>query len=194
MPKDTKEIGNKKENRRGWIAFFAVIFHFGLIVFSILPETKHTHSITTFSKSYASPIFKQRWAMFAPCPTFENRIKIKYYFDHDTTNWIDPIDELLPMHQIFRFTYHGNIAVGYYNMLFWLKEDIDQLKIDPNKIHDFTQLNKLRNSMGNRLLYNYVWGYSRNLFSRPPVKADLKISYRNVVDNNIKTYEFINYK
>ncbi|MDX1350600.1 MAG: hypothetical protein R3279_10150 [Putridiphycobacter sp.] len=194
MPKDTKEIENRKEKTYGWLAFLVLVIHFGLILFSILPATKITKPIHAIAKQYAEPIFKQRWAMFAPCPTLENRIKVKFYFENDTTDWIDPIDDILPIHQTLRFSYHGNIAVGYYNMLYWLKLDIDKLSITKNELQNFSDLNDLRNTMGNRLLHKYVFGYANETFQKKPHSADLIISYRSVVDGVETTYLFSNYK
>ena len=194
MPKDTKEIGNKKENRLGWIAFFVLTIHFGLILFSIFPQTSATAKISSISEQYASPLFKQKWSMFAPCPIFENRFKVKLYFNNDTTDWLDPIDHILTKHQQYRFTYHGNIAVGYYNMLFWFKTELDQLQIPSEELLIFSDLPSLRNSLGNRLLNNYVNGYISENFDESPLKVDLDISYKNVISEKVNHFYFTDYR
>ena len=119
--------------------------------------------------------------MFAPCPTFENRIRIKYHFDQSSTDWIDPISDILPIHKKFRFTYHGNISVGYYNMLYWLKRDLDHLQIETHKVLSFSNFPELRNSLGNRLLHNYVFGYAHEKYQEKPKQVELDISYKNIV-------------
>jgi hypothetical protein len=194
MPKDTKEIENRKENAYGWLAFSILIIHFGLIIFSIVPASAYTKSISAISKSYTEPLFNQRWSMFAPCPTFENRIKIRYFFPEDSTHWIDPIERILPIHQKYRFTHHGNIAVGYYNMLFWLKIDLERLSIDKEIQHNFSDVSDLRNSLGNRLLHNYVFGFANDEFHQKPEHAEIMVLYRNVTNNQVEKYLFSNYK
>lgn len=194
MPKDTKEIRNRKLNNLGWFAFAIIFFHFLFVILSIIPSNITSKKISDFSNAYTDPIFDQKWAMFAPCPVFENRITIKYHFDTGPTNWIDPIEEILPIHQKYRLTYHGNIAVGYYNMLYWFKVDLDRLNIPAGEKLDFDLQKNLRNSLGNRLLNNYVRGYAKEAFNAKPLSAEINISYRNVVSNDTVHYYFLNYK
>ncbi|MFK8037646.1 MAG: DUF5819 family protein [Crocinitomicaceae bacterium] len=194
MPKDTKEIETKKQKRYGWLAFIVLTCHFILVLFSIIPETITSKQIHNLSKHYTDPVFKQKWAMFAPCPTLENRLKVKYYFENDSTDWIDPISNILTTHQTYRLTYHGNIAVGYYNMLYWLKRDLDHLNIETDRIITFTRLSKLRNSLGNRLLHNYVYGYANENFNQMPSNIKLNISYRNIISKTTINYLFTEYK
>ncbi|MFK8044184.1 MAG: DUF5819 family protein [Crocinitomicaceae bacterium] len=194
MPKDIKEIEYKKNNRLGWIAFSVLLIHFSLVIFSIVPESETTSKINHLAESYVDPVFKQKWAMFAPCPILENRLKIKYYFGNDSTHWIDPIENALSNHQRYRFTHHGNIAVGYYNMLYWFKIELDKLKTKPAKWLIFSEQTKLRNSLGNRLLNNYVKGYANENFDENPTKTSLDISYRNLETGDTAHYYFIDYK
>ena len=194
MPKDTKEIRNKKQNYQGWLAFIIIFCHFLLVILSIIPSNLTSEKISDFSNSYSDPIFDQKWAMFAPCPLLENHLKIKYHFEDGSTDWIDPIDKILPIHQKYRFTYHGNIAVGYYNMLYWFKIDLDRLEVIANKKLDFLNLKELRNSLGNRLLSNYIKGYANTEFDKKPKRTDLDISYRNIVTNDTTHYYLLNYK
>ena len=74
---------NKKKIKYGWLAFLFVIIHFVFILISIFPKSFTTPNLHFISNQYVQPFFVQRWAMFAPCPTFENRIKLKFYFQKD---------------------------------------------------------------------------------------------------------------
>lgn len=194
MPKDTKEIETKKQKRLGWLAFVIITCHFVLIILSIAPESIISKNVSLFSKQYTDPVFKQKWAMFAPCPILENRMKVKYHFEHDSTDWLDPIENILMTHKTFRFTYHGNIAVGYYNMLYWFKRDLDRLNIKTNDHLSFQKLSNLRNSLGNRLLHNYIFGYANENFDDRPTKIELNISYKDIVTDSTIHYFFTDYK
>jgi len=190
--KDTKEIENKNLLRFGWLAFFFVLVHFILILFSILPQQNSLKQVSNFSKHYVRPFFIQRWSMFAPCPVFENRFKVKYYFKDDTTSWIDPSLPILEKHQKYRVTYHGNIAVGQYNMLYWLKMDLDTIDLPINKPFNFQDYPVLKSKRGCRLLHNYVKGYARHNYSQKPLKTDIIIDYKNVKDSTLSTRYLLN--
>jgi len=194
MPKDIKEIEYKKNNRLGWVAFFILIFHFSFIIISILSGSSPTTKIGNLSNSYVNPFFKQKWAMFAPCPVLENRMKVKYFFEDDSTDWIDPIEHPLKRHQTLRFTHHGNIAVGFYNMLYWFKIELDNQETKTNEFLDFSDLKSLRNSLGNKLLNKYINGYCLETFNRKPTSSNIDISYRDIVSEQTDHYYFKNYK
>ncbi len=195
MPKDTKEIENKKKIKYGWLAFLFVIIHFVFILISIFPKSFTTPNLHFISNQYVQPFFVQRWAMFAPCPTFENRIKLKFYFQNDSSNWIDPSEELLNIHQKFRLTHHGNLAVGQYNMLFWLKCDLDTLPIPINQTVDFQTYPVLKKKRGPYLLKNYVNGLAKTKFNKKPISTSIQIDYNHVYNpNESKQYLFINFK
>ncbi len=140
MSKDIKEIANKKQIRWGWIAFIFIVSHFTIVILSILPANLTNETISKYSNAYTDPIFDQRWAMFAPCPTTESKLLVKYYFENDSTGWINPISETLVKHQTYRFTYHGNIAVGYSNMLGFLQKKLSHLNIGTSTNIDMSDI------------------------------------------------------
>ncbi|PZE16808.1 hypothetical protein DNU06_11160 [Putridiphycobacter roseus] len=133
--------------------------------------------------------------MFAPCPTFENRFKFKYYFKNDSTAWIDPSISVLNVHQKMPFTHNGNLAVGQYNMLYWVKCDLDTLPIPTDQAINFQNYPVLKKKRGLLLLKNYTEGYARLNFDEKPISTSIEIDYRHVFDpNESKKYIFNNFK
>ncbi len=191
MCKDSKEIETKKKIQHGWIAFTFILFHFTLIVISILSDDQTVNPVSRFSKEYVNPFFYQKWSMFAPCPLLENRFEFKLYFENDSTDWIDPSINTLEKHSKYRASYHGNIAVGEYNLLFWVKMDLDQLNIPANQPLDISHFPDFKKTRARFLLKNYLKGYSHSQFNEKLVRADVNIRYYNVKYDSTTNY-FIN--
>ena len=194
MPKDIKEIENKKENRHGWFAFSFVIIHFSFIIISMLsPDAIHP-KLNAISKQYVTPFFAQKWNMFAPCPILENRFKFKFNFEGETTDWIDPSIITLEKHQRYRLSHHGNLAVGEYNLLYWALLDLEDQNVEPNKKLNFELFPSLKKTRGLFLLKNYLKGYALKYFKQKPLGTEVILTYRNVKNNTVTQYHFTNFK
>lgn len=181
---------NKKKIRLGWLAFCFVIFHFGTILISTFPETYTSKSARTVSNYYVSPLFTQTWSMFAPCPTTEHTLKFKLKFEDDTTNLIVPSVNNFKYHSVYRFTHHGDLAVGEYNLLYWIKVDLDELHIKPNVILKPYNHGPFKKTRGYFLLKNFLTGYANNLKGIKPNSADVELHYYDVTKNQLDTYYF----
>lgn len=192
--KDNKEMENKKKIWLGWLAFSFVIFHFGTIFITTFPENYTSPIAQKLSNYYVTPLFSQTWNMFTPCPLTQNTLKFKLYFDDDTTQLIVPSTDYFKYHSIFRFTHHGDLAVGESNLLFWIQLDLDELNIEPNRKLLHNQKDAFYKTRGYFLLKNYLSGYATNLRQQQPKSADVYLEYYNVVEQKLNTYTFLNLK
>ncbi len=188
--KDTKETVNKKKIWLGYLAFFFVVFHVIAILISTFPENYTSKSVKQISKVYTEPLFAHNWGMFAPCPLTEHTLKFKLYFDDDTTELITPSVNNFNYHTKLRFTHHGDLATGEYNMLYWIKVDLDDLNISPNKKILQSQLDLFEYTRGYYLLKTYLTGYARDLKGKYPTKADVSLEYYHVKDKEKLIYHF----
>lgn len=190
MAKDTKEIGIQY----GWLAFAFVIFHFFLIVTDILSPHENRNTIQSFAQSYTTPFFYQKWSMFAPCPIVENRFKFRFHYNDSITSWTDPSIETLKQHGRYRFTHHGNIAVGEYNLLFWVKQDLEQADIPSDSVFFFNDFPSLKTTQGMFLLKNYLKGYAHQHYGKQPLQTDIVIKYHNVKTDSTTHYLIAGFK
>lgn len=188
MHKDTKEIERKKEMRIGWIAFLLLFFHFFLIVTFIFSSFYPDSTAKKVSSQYVVPFFEQKWNMFAPCPIISNRFKFRYIYENDTSDWIDPSIESLKKHSKYRASYHGNLAVGEYNLLYWVKLDFDSQNIPIDTILNFQKYPSLKTMRGMFLLKNYLKGYRISNHYKKPISTEIIFNYRNVKTTEVITY------
>jgi hypothetical protein len=186
MHKDTKEIENNNKKWLGRGAFLFVVFHFVTILITIFPESYTSPMAQEVSNYYVKPIFTQSWGMFAPCPLTDNNLEYKLYYNGDSTDVIKPSISNFKYHSIFRFTHHGDLIVGEYNLLFWIKKDFDKLNVTPNHILTRDEVKEFKKLSGSFYLKNYLKGASLNQLG---AKADSATVYFNFYDvkSDIKT-------
>jgi hypothetical protein len=181
---------NKKKIRLGWLAFSFIVFHFGTILITTFPESYSSKNAQSISNHYVYPLFSQTWSMFAPCPTTEHTLKFKLNFEKDSTDLIIPSTNNFKYHSVFRFTHHGDLVVGEYNILYWVKLDLDRLNIKPNSKIIESKKNEFKNTRGYFLLKQYLTGYSNNSKGKSPISADIELDYYDVISNQLDTYYF----
>ena len=186
--KDNKEMENKKKIRLGWLAFLFVIFHFTTILITTLPEKLTPKIAQTVSNYYVTPLFNQKWSMFAPCPLMGHQLKLKFYFKNEVTDTIIPSDDYFKYHSWLRFTHHGDLATGEYNMMYWVKIDLNELNINPNSTILESQRQAFYKTRGYFHLKNYLNGYAFTYFDKHPLKTDVFLNYYDVKSHQLNTY------
>jgi len=193
MHKDTKELENSHKKKLGWIAFLFVIFHFGTIIITILPDTYTNSKIKKVSNYYVTPLFSQSWAMFVPCPLTDNNISYQFFYKGKATDLIKPSINNFNYHSKFRFTHHGDLAVGEYNMLYWIKLDLDKLNIKPNRTLNTEEINKFKKTNGYFYLRQYLKGSYLNSFNSKPDSILVNLNYFDVVNDiqNVYTIKYL---
>lgn len=164
----------------GWIAFCVIVLHFACIVVYILPDGWKSENIQSISKSYVSPVFEQKWSLFVPCPIINQKLSIKYFFGADSTNWIAVNEEAKKAHSLWRLTYHGDLALGESNLLYWVVSDFDLMNISlyQDFPEDSSSSFKLYNSY--YLVKNYAAANANYLFDQQPDSAFVKCDFYNV--------------
>jgi len=183
-------MDNKKKIKLGWLAFCFVIFHFTTILITTFPKNYASKATQRISNHYVKPLFTQSWSMFAPCPTTENTLKFKLNFETDTTELIIPSINNFNYHSIYRLTHHGNLIIGEYNLLYWIKLDLDELEIRPHVLVTSEKQIKFQKTRGYFLLKHYLTGYANNLKGISPNSASVELHYFDFVTNKLETYYF----
>lgn len=167
--------------RLGWVAFTFVVMHFVMIIIYAFPAPYMPEGLRTISSAYVYPVFEQSWSLFAPCPLVDNHLRVKYYFENDSTDWINPIANAEKMHAILRFTHHGDLALGQSNLLFWLAGDLQEMGLSPYQSfpEDSSAAFKYTASYW-RMLY-YLKGNANYLYDKEPISAYAECSFENVM-------------
>jgi hypothetical protein len=192
--KDNKEKVIQKKNVLGYLALFFVIFHFTAILITTFPKNYTPKLLQTVSNYYVSPLFNQKWGMFAPCPLNAHQLKFKLYFNNKVTDTITPSVVYFKYHSWLRFTHHGDLATGEYNMMYWVKNDLDNLDIKPNATIIESQQQNFYKTRGYYHLKNYLTGFALKYYDEKPIKADVILNYYDVKNHNLNTYNFKNLK
>jgi hypothetical protein len=192
--KDNKEKVIRKKNVLGYFALFFVVFHFTTILITTFPKNYTPKALQTISNLYVSPLFNQKWGMFAPCPLTAHQLKFKLFFNNVETDTITPSDNYFKYHTWLRFTHHGDLATGEYNMMYWVKNDLDQLNIKANSTILESQKQAFKKTRGYFHLKNYLNGYALKYFQKKPVKTDIFLNYYDVKNHQLNTYTFNNLK
>ena len=166
--------------RIGWVAFTFVVAHFAMIVIYAFPAQYMPESLKSVSQGYVYPVFEQSWSLFAPCPLVDGHLRVKYYFENDSTDWINPIAEAEKVHSMFRITYHADLILGESNVWFWVVGDLQDMGLSPYESFpaDSTDAFKYTASYW-RLLY-YLKGNADYLYDEQPVRAFVECSFENV--------------
>ncbi|WP_027419308.1 DUF5819 family protein [Crocinitomix catalasitica] len=152
----------KNKIHKGWLALFFVIFHFVCIIIYAFPPNIIPEKVQGMAAHYVSPVFDQKWNMFAPAPVIQSTIEVKYYFKNgDSSIWIRPALNALKRHMETRFTFYGELALAESNMAYWVQVDIDYLDLIDTETMNPEQWSDFRKGYSYRKLQNYVKGYSR---------------------------------
>jgi hypothetical protein len=194
MHKDTKEKENSNKKWLGRGAFLFVIFHFVTILITTFPESYSSPILQDVSNYYVKPIFSQTWKMFAPCPLTDNNLEYKLYYNGDSTVLIKPSETNFKYHSVYRFAHYGDLAIGEYNLLFWIKRDLDQLNIKPGHILTQEEIKKFKRTIGSFYLKNYLKGASLNQLNDVADSATFYFNFHDVVNEVTSTYTLKNLK
>ena len=166
--------------RLGWIAFCFVSFHFVCIFIYALPEGVIPNGLKSFSYGYVSPVFEQKWALFVPCPIVNQNLEIKYFFDDDSTDWVDVNADAKKKHSFWRLTYHGDIALGESNLLYWVAGDFEIMNISLYQDIPIDSASSFKNYYSYYLVKNYAMSNAISLYDKKPDSAYVKCNFHNV--------------
>lgn len=182
-----KSLRNK--NIWGVAAFGFVCVHFGLIFNYAMPPNYDSDTLERISKPYVEPIFTQRWSMFAPCPTINATVEMKFYFEKDSTAWFKPSDQFLTKHQWLRGSHHGELVIGESNLVYWLQIDLKEMGLTKlNKIPD-NRLDEFKNGQSYAKISAYLKGYAQYLFKKNAKAARIRFEMQDVQKGEFQKLE-----
>lgn len=171
------------QNRKkliGWMAFLFLSWHCLSIFIFAFPYQFTPPVLKTAVTWYVSPIFEQTWSLFAPCPLQDGKIEVKYYFVDDSTDWINPLESELEMHSKLRFTHHGEFAIGYSNMLFYVANDLAVKGISVYEPFPVDSASAYRTTSSYWLMRQFIYGISDYAYGKYPLRARVKCHYHDV--------------
>ena len=175
-----KDVSHQNKIRIGWCAFLFVLFHTVTIIVYAFPAGYIPRSLQSASAHYVQPVFEQTWSLFAPCPVNDGKIEVKYYFEDDSTDWINPLKEQLEIHSRLRFTHHGELAIGYSNLLFYVANDLQVKGLSIYEPFPPDSTAAYRTTSSYWLMRQFIYGISDFTYGKYPVRALAKCHYRNV--------------
>jgi hypothetical protein len=173
-------VTERNKIRWGWLAFAVVVVHFSMIFIYAFPHQYVPAAAKTAANGYVYPFFEQTWNLFAPCPLINHQLSIRCLYEDDSTGWIDVYKEDQELHNVLRFTYHGDRVLGESNLLFWLEGDMQYLGLSLYEPIPADSAPALKNTMGYIRLATFVRGYSLLNFDKEPLAAEVRCFFENV--------------
>lgn len=180
----------------GWTAAIFVVFHCSMIFIYAFPQRLVPLSVKNLSSYYVYPVFEQTWSLFAPCPTLNSDVEVNYFFEGDSTGFIDPLKEDRRKHAMFRFTHHGDLALGESNLLFFVASDVTYMSGDLFNGFPADSASVYYKYTSCWQMEKFVYGTSYYLYSKRPDSAYVKCAYQSVktleeVSFHLPTYRFV---
>jgi hypothetical protein len=171
----------------GWLAFIFVVVHSTAIFIYAFPEQYMPASAKNVTSVYVYPVFDQMWSLFAPAPLHDTKFMVKYYFEGDSTDWIEPMKDAYALHSIYRGSCHGDLAVGESNLLYYIADDLQWKGISLFKPFPADSASSYMQTASYWMTRNFIYGSSDYLFNKRPVRALAECSFRNVKTNESGT-------
>lgn len=176
-----------KENQKigmGWLAFGFVLVHFSFIVIYALPARISNPQLKSFATPYVEPIFTQTWGMFAPCPVVNSALEIKFYFENDSTDWVNPLADASEKHSYLRGSYHGELVLAASNLYYWLSIDLASLDISIGDHFPEERMSEFYSGFSYYKIRNYISGNAWYLYDCEVDSALIRFYLEDVVTGN----------
>ena len=176
--------GAKNKIWIGWAAFLFVIIHFSFIVIYAMPTKISNPQLKAVSTPYVEPVFTQTWGMFAPCPVVNPTIQIKFYFENDSTGWVNPIEDAVNKHSYLRGSHHGELVLSASNLYYWLSVDMDMLGIEIGDDFPKNRMSEYYDGYSYYKIQNFIKGNGLYLYNKEVKSAIIRFYLEDVVTEN----------
>jgi hypothetical protein len=176
-------VTNSNKILLGWLAFIFVVAHSTAIFIYAFPEQYISPALKNAASIYVHPVFEQTWSLFAPAPLNDTKLRVKYYFEEDSTDWVEPMKDVYASHAVYRASYHGDLAVGESNLLYYIANDLIWKGLSPYEpfVSDSAQTFSYTSSYW--MTKNFIYGSADFLYDKRPVRALAECSFHNVKTN-----------
>jgi len=164
----------------GWLAFIFVAGHCLAIFIYAFPENLIPVSFKRVSSHYVSPVFEQTWSLFAPAPIHDDKLRVKYYFGKDSIDWFEPMAEIHQQHALYRCSYHGDLALGESNLLYYTGNDLVWMGLSMYEPIPEDSAAAFRNTSSYWMMQHFLYGMSDYLFEKYPDSAWAECTFTNV--------------
>lgn len=162
-----------------WIAFCFVVIHVSFILIYAAPPQLVPDKAKSFVSPYVNPLFHQTWAMFAPCPVVEGRLKVQLNSTTDKSEWFYPTASDRTIHNWVRVSHHAELVLLESNLIYWVNYDmqLNELKIG-DQLHP-NQISPFKGGHSYRMINRYVHRLASQLEGEP-VSANVVVELSNV--------------
>lgn len=163
------------------VLLVVLVFHFSIILLSVIPFNPITHKTNNIVYSYIDPLFTQTWTLFAPDPIHTNEaLQIQLELANGkTTEWIDatnPLIEKMHANYISPFNRMGRITQSITGQM--LTEDVlvNELRNSLEERNDYVTLNELdknfkkKYELYSNYLLRYASAYAKTIYPEEYVK------------------------
>ncbi len=146
-----------------------------------MPDSVVNSDLKKIATPYVEPIFTQKWSMFAPCPTINAHVQMKFYFQDDSTEWISPTSDAQKVHGWIKASHHAGLVLGESNLAYWLSLDLDQLGIGIGDSFPEDRIEDYQKGYSYFKVKNYLSGNANYFFDKDVVSAKIRFELEDVV-------------
>lgn len=176
----------KRHKFYGWIAFVFVIFHFGFVFIYATPVSVFGEDSKAMVERYVSPVFSQKWSLFAPCPIVNAYTEVAFEFEGEKkTDWIKVGDEPLRKHSFTKGLHYGELVLIESNLMFSVNADLEEVGLEAGSMPSKEKLDRyvyLGRSV--HRVRRYLYGLAFYLFNEKPTKGYFRC-WRNNVETGL---------
>lgn len=101
---------------------FVLCLHFFLLSIYTFPfQPSETKKINYYAQWYAYPFFNQSWNLFVPAPNTNYKCFVSY--EHNGTQKLDLLEEILSKHQTNRFLGYSSFVLTFVNSMHYFEKN-----------------------------------------------------------------------
>jgi len=166
----------------GKLAALFIGIHFTFVIIYALPDAFSSPQLKTYASAYVEPVFTQKWAMFAPCPTLNGYTEVRYVFEEgDTSGWIRPTDQAKKIHDWTKGLHYGELVLAESNLIYWLSLDLDYLNLKDESKVPAEKMNAFFQGYSYFKIKDYTFGNANYIFNKVPTSAEIRFYLEDVV-------------
>ena len=163
----------------GWLGFIFVCLHISILFVYAAPRQVIPDKTKKAVVPYVEPLFRQKWAMFAPCPVVGGQLKYRLIYEQDTTDWEYKFADAAEWHAVLRGSHHSDLMLLESNLVFWVNYELENLGMGLNHRMTPNEDEIFRESEAYLLNYRLAKGLARQA-EQYPIEVEIAYELENV--------------